>query len=70
MNARVRPAPRGRTPYRHGARLHHPVVTHDVRGRWHWSCGCGAAGRAGSAKADWRRVLTAALVHESTSPAE
>ena len=59
-----------RTAHRHSARLHHPVVAHGVRGLWYWSCGCGAGGHAGSAMADWRRVLIAALVHESTSPAE
>ncbi|MBK9476214.1 MAG: hypothetical protein IPL94_08175 [Tetrasphaera sp.] len=55
---------------RHTRRSHHPMVTHDALGRWHWTCGCGAGGRSGASAADWHWALTAALVHQSVTPSE
>ncbi len=51
-------------------RTHHPAVTCDVLGRWHWECGCGAGARGGSASTDWHWMLTAALVHQAACPGE
>lgn len=58
------------THRRMARRSHHPSVSHDVLGRWHWKCTCGAGAHAGTAGADWHWMVTAALVHESTCPGE
>ncbi|HSO66175.1 MAG TPA: hypothetical protein VLQ78_13845 [Ornithinibacter sp.] len=62
----MRTFPRRRT----ARRSHHPAVTCDALGRWHWQCGCGAGARAGSDQSDWHWMVTAALVHQSTCPGE
>ena len=51
-------------------RTHHPAVTCDVAGRWHWECGCGAGARGGAGPADWHWMVTAALVHQGACPGE
>ncbi|MBR7744345.1 hypothetical protein KC207_13710 [Phycicoccus sp. BSK3Z-2] len=49
-------------------RSHHPAVTCDAHGRWHWSCGCGAGTRCGVSS--WQGVVTAALAHQASVPGE
>ena len=51
-------------------RSHHPSVTCDALGRWHWACQCGAGARGGASGTDWHWTVTAALVHQGTSPGE
>ena len=51
-------------------RSHHPAVSCDALGRWHWECGCGAGSRGASDHAEWHWMVTAALVHQSTCPGE
>ena len=58
------------TRRRTARRSHHPAVTCDALGRWHWECPCGAGARGGSAAADWHWMVTAALVHQSSCPGE
>ena len=58
------------TRRRTARRSHHPSVTQDVLGRWHWDCGCGAGAHGGSTAGDWHWMVTAALVHQNVSPGE
>jgi hypothetical protein len=51
-------------------RSHHPAVTCDALGRWHWECGCGAGARRSTGHDDWHGMVTAALVHERSHPGE
>ncbi len=51
-------------------RTHHPAVSCDALGRWHWECACGAGARGGSGHVDWHWMVTAALVHQNASPGE
>lgn len=62
----MRTFPRRRT----ARRSHHPAVSCDALGRWHWQCGCGAGARGGAEQSDWHWMLTAALVHQSACPGE
>lgn len=59
------------TTRRSGARRsHHPSVTCDAHGRWHWVCPCGAGAFGTAGPTDWHGTVIAALVHESATPGE
>jgi hypothetical protein len=58
------------TRRRTARRRHHPAVGHDMLGRWHWECPCGAGNHGESPSAGWHSTVTAALVHQSTCPGE
>ena len=51
-------------------RSHHPAVSCDALGRWHWECTCGAGARGGVSSTDWHWMVTAALVHQNACPGE
>ena len=51
-------------------RSHHPDVSCDALGRWHWECQCGAGAHAGGSVVDWRWMVTGALVHQNACPGE
>ncbi len=51
-------------------RSHHPAVSCDALGRWHWECTCGAGARGGASSTDWHWMVTAALVHQNACPGE
>ncbi|MGL4178073.1 MAG: hypothetical protein ACRCSN_18600, partial [Dermatophilaceae bacterium] len=51
-------------------RTHHPAVTCDALGRWHWECTCGAGARGGFSPSQWHWMVTAALVHQNSAPGE
>jgi hypothetical protein len=58
------------TRRRTARRSHHPAVSCDALGRWHWECGCGAGARGGVSTTDWHWMVTAALVHQGACPGE
>jgi hypothetical protein len=58
------------TRRRTARRSHHPAVSCDALGRWHWECTCGAGARGGAASTDWHWMVTAALVHQGSCPGE
>lgn len=55
---------------RSARRSHHPDVSCDALGRWHWKCQCGAGAHAGGSTLDWRWMVTGALVHQNACPGE